>query len=86
MAMAKTGCKVRKNLSFEEAFAQLQEVVNLLEKGDLPLEKTLELFQEGVELTRFCSAKLDEAEAKIEVLVRGEGGKTVPFDLEGTAG
>lgn len=68
--------------SFEEASAQLAEVVNQLEKGDLPLEKSLELFQEGVRLARYCSAKLDEVEAKIEALVRGGEG-TEPFDIKG---
>ncbi len=69
-------------MSFEQAYAQLAEIVNLLERGDLPLEKSLELFQEGVRLTRYCSSKLDEVEGKIETLVRG-GEKTEPFDVKG---
>ena len=53
------------NLSYEEAVKQLEELVQLLEKGDIPLEKSLELFQKGVALSAYCTKKLDETEKKI---------------------
>ena len=68
------------NLSFEEALKRLEEVVERLEKGDLPLEEALGLFQEGTALVRHCEGLLNAAEAKVEMLVReGEGFRTEPF-------
>jgi exodeoxyribonuclease VII small subunit len=71
-------------LTFEKAFERLEEIVGLLEKGggDLGLEESLKLFEEGTKLAHFCRGKLDEAERKIEILTREEGGKTgkAPFD------
>jgi exodeoxyribonuclease VII small subunit len=64
----------RKQESFEEALKRLEEIVQLMESGDLTLEDSLGLFEEGVRLTRVCSQRLDEAEKKIEVLTRDEQG------------
>ena len=58
---------------FESAIAELQTIVKRLEDGDLPLEKSLELFERGVQLSRFCHSKLEEAERRVELLTeRGE--------------
>ncbi|HET9012814.1 MAG TPA: exodeoxyribonuclease VII small subunit [Gemmatimonadaceae bacterium] len=58
---------------FESAIAELESVVKTLEEGDLPLEKSLQLFERGVQLSRFCHAQLEEAEKRIELLnERGE--------------
>lgn len=58
---------------FESAIAELEKIVKTLEEGDLPLEKSLELYERGVQLSRFCHAKLEEAERRIEILnERGE--------------
>jgi exodeoxyribonuclease VII small subunit len=58
---------------FESAIAELEAIVKTLEEGDLPLEKSLELFERGVQLSRFCHARLEEAERRIEILnERGE--------------
>jgi exodeoxyribonuclease VII small subunit len=58
---------------FESAIAELETVVKSLEEGDLPLEKSLQLFERGVQLSRFCHARLEEAEKRIELLnERGE--------------
>ena len=58
---------------FESAIAELETIVKRLEDGDLPLEKSLELFERGVELSRFCHSKLEEAERRVELLTeRGE--------------
>ena len=67
---------------FEKALSRLSAIVSSLEKGDLPLEESLQLFEEGVKLSRYCSDRLEEAERRIEVLVKGKGGKTTeePFE------
>ncbi len=72
-------------LKFEEALARLEEIVGQLEKGDLPLEESLRLFEEGVGLSKTCIKKLDEAEKKIEILIKNrEGGlEKRPFMIEG---
>jgi exodeoxyribonuclease VII small subunit len=58
---------------FEGAIAELEGIVKKLEEGDLPLEKSLELYERGVQLSRFCHARLEDAEKRIEVLnERGE--------------
>ena len=58
---------------FESAIAELETIVKTLEEGDLALEKSLALFERGVTLSRFCHAKLEEAERRIEILnERGE--------------
>jgi exodeoxyribonuclease VII small subunit len=60
---------------FETAIAELESIVKKLEQGDLPLEQSLGLYERGVQLSRFCHAKLEEAERRIEVLdERGELG------------
>jgi exodeoxyribonuclease VII small subunit len=71
MASAKKGSK---QPGFEEALERLEAIVKSLEDGDLPLEESLRLFEEGVSLTRLCAAKLDEAQSRIDVLTRGEQG------------
>ena len=58
---------------FESAIAELETIVKTLEDGDLALEKSLELFERGVQLSRFCHSQLEEAERRIEILnERGE--------------
>ena len=58
---------------FEAAIAELEAIVRKLEEGDLALEKSLELYERGVQLSRFCHARLEDAEKRIEVLnERGE--------------
>ena len=53
---------------FEAAIAELEAVVKKLEEGDLPLEESLRLYERGVHLSRFCHARLEEAERRIEIL------------------
>lgn len=67
--------------TFEKAFKQLEQIVTDLEAGDLALEKSLKKFEEGVNLARFCTAKLDEIEKKITVLLQETSGNIVeePF-------
>ena len=69
--------------SFEESLKRLGEIVDALEKGELPLEESLRLFEEGVALSRLTQSKLDSAEKRIEVLlsVRDDGtAETTPFE------
>lgn len=73
--------KGNKQPKFEEALARLEAIVKDLEEGDLKLEESLRLFEEGVSLTRLCTTRLDEAQRRIDLLTRGTGGelKLVPF-------
>jgi len=68
---------------FEEALKTLEEIVGRLEKGDLPLETALELFEQGVQISKFCNSKLSEAERKVEILMRGSKGEmqAEPFQI-----
>ncbi|KRF12091.1 exodeoxyribonuclease VII small subunit [Paenibacillus alginolyticus] len=61
-------------VSFELAIEQLERIVAQLESGDVPLEKAIELYQEGVRLSHLCGVKLEQVEKKIEMLVEGETG------------
>jgi exodeoxyribonuclease VII small subunit len=65
--------KEKETLSFEEAMEKLEQIVSKLENGDVPLEKAIELFQEGMRLSHFCSEKLEQVEKKIEMLVEENG-------------
>ena len=70
-----------KNPSFEKALDRLETVVEQMESGDLSLEKMISHFEEGSELVKFCSKKLNEVEQKIEILVKeGETIKPKPFE------
>ena len=75
----------RKKENFEEALQKLEAIVAKMEEGDLPLEEALKAFEEGVRLAKVCTGKLDEAERKVEKLIRDQAGKiqTTPFSEEG---
>jgi len=71
-------------MKFEEALGRLEEIVKNLEKGDMTLEESLRAFEEGIRLYRFCAGKLDEAERKVEILLKDEGGpRAGPFLRKG---
>ena len=74
----------KKKEKFEQALQKLEAIVAKMEEGDLPLEDALKAFEEGVRLAKFCTSKLDEAERKVEKLVRDQSGKvqTSPFSEE----
>jgi exodeoxyribonuclease VII small subunit len=63
--------------SFEVSLEALEQIVQQLESGDLPLEKSLELFEQGVRLSRECQERLSQAERRIEVLLRDSQGRPV---------
>ena len=62
--------------SFEEALKRLEEISNIMEEDDLSLEESLNLFEEGMKLADFCNKKLDEAERKISIIVKGKDDTT----------
>ena len=66
---------------FEAAIAELDTIVRKLEEGDLPLETSLELYERGVQLSRFCHARLEEAERRIEILNESGEVKPAPASL-----
>ena len=70
---------------FEDAMQRLEEIVQGLEQGDLPLGDSLKVFEEGMELAKFCSKELESAEKKVSLLVKESGGEysEVPFKPDG---
>ncbi len=66
---------------FEECLQRLEKIVDELERGDIPLEKALTLFEEGMQLSGSCRKELDEAEGKVEILLKQNGRlQPEPFD------
>ncbi len=75
--------KTETQLSFDKALAQLEKIVQDMEGGSLPLEKMMEQLEEGMRLIGLCSARLNEVEKKIELLVKkGDKIVTEPFEAE----
>jgi exodeoxyribonuclease VII small subunit len=66
---------------FEECLERLEKIVDQLEKGELPLEKALALFEEGIALSASCRKELETAEGKVEILLK-ENGKLQPEPFE----
>jgi exodeoxyribonuclease VII small subunit len=67
---------------FEEALAELESLVERLERGDLPLDEALKTFERGVELTRHCQSSLKSAQQKVEILLkRGNSSEIEPFSV-----
>jgi exodeoxyribonuclease VII small subunit len=62
-------------LRFEQAMARLETIVSELERGDLPLDESLKIFEEGIKLSKSCLKMLDEAEHKVEILIQDKDGK-----------
>ena len=72
-----------KNFDLEKSLADLETLVDELESGDLPLEKAMKKFEEGIKLTRGCQAALKEAEQKVEILLKSAGGEQLEdFDVD----
>ena len=71
--------------SFEQSMARLEQIVRAMERGDVPLEESLKLFEEGTGLMKQCSTLLDKAEQKVTKLTAGADGRPVeePLDREG---
>ncbi len=62
-------------LKFEDALARLETIVTEMEKGDLPLNDSLKMFEEGIKLSKTCLKMLDDAERKVEIMVQDKDGK-----------
>ena len=74
------------NQNFEASLAALEKIVRELERGEMPLEKSLELFERGVRLSRECQERLQEAERRIEVLLQRDGGGEARASVFGALG
>jgi exodeoxyribonuclease VII small subunit len=68
--------------TFEASLKRLEEIVRKLESGELPLDTALELFEEGIRLSRFCNSTLDQAERRVEILLKNDSGppRVAPFE------
>ena len=72
-----------KDKKFEDAMKELEDIVKRLESGDLSLEESLKIFEEGITLSRYCFRKLEEAEKRVSILIKDENGiKREPFESE----
>ena len=71
----------KKEMSFEKAMERLEEIVNSLESGESPLDKSLSLFEEGVKLVKLCNEKLEKAEESVKKLINVDG-ELVETDFE----
>ncbi len=72
-----------KNVNLEKALTDLENLVEELESGDLPLEKAMQKFEEGIKLTRSCQKALKDAEQKVEILLKSAGGESLEdFEAE----
>ncbi len=67
--------KEGEEITFEDAMKRLESIVEMLGEGNLSLDDSLKMFEEGMELCKFCNKKLDEAEYKVEKLMEREGGE-----------
>jgi len=70
--------------TFELAMKQLEQIVQDLESGDMPLEKAIKKFEEGIQLSKYCTEKLDESEKRITILMQDAAGNVadVPFEAQ----
>ncbi|WP_106497186.1 exodeoxyribonuclease VII small subunit [Lentibacillus sp. Marseille-P4043] len=68
--------------SFEEAMLELEKIVERLEEGDVPLEKAISYYQEGMKLSKLCNDKLKQVQAKMTQIMN-EQGETKPFEIQG---
>ncbi|HEY5583938.1 MAG TPA: exodeoxyribonuclease VII small subunit [Ruminiclostridium sp.] len=80
--MTKIVRKAQSDRSFEEAMLELEQTVSKLEKGDISLEESITNFGHGIELSRYCASKLDEAEKKISILLQDEEGNLIEKEFD----
>ena len=73
---------MKKKQTFEEAFKRLEEIAQALEGGELSLDESIAIYEEGIKLINFCSAKLDQAAKKVQKLTRAEDGEFVSEPLD----
>lgn len=68
------------SIDFEQALAELEQLVARMEEGEMPLEEALREFERGIRLSRRCQAALQEAQQKVEILMEKAGGEVEPFE------
>nr|WP_285870671.1 MULTISPECIES: exodeoxyribonuclease VII small subunit [Metabacillus] len=73
--------QMNEKVSFEQAMQKLEEIVGKLEEGDVPLEKAIEYFQKGMELSKLCHDKLQHVEKQMDFILK-EDGELKPFELQ----
>ena len=71
----------KREMTFEDAMNRLQEIVMYLEGGDVPLDKSLSAFEEGVNLVKFCNSELENAEKKVKLLTFSESGEVTETEM-----
>ena len=71
-----------KKINLEKSLADLEELVEELESGDLPLETAMKKFEEGIKLTRGCQAALKDAEQKVQILLKSAGEELTDFEVD----
>jgi exodeoxyribonuclease VII small subunit len=76
----------QKNQTFESSLGELEKIVRKLEDGDLSLEESLKLFEDGVRLSRECQERLSKAERRIEILLKDEKGNPILQEINGDDG
>ena len=76
------GAEMKENITFEDALKRLEEIVSKLELGEVPLDESLKLFEEGVKLTNFCNKQIENAEKKITMFVKNSDGNIVEESFE----
>ena len=74
----------RKKKTFESSLARLEEIVRAMESGEIMLDESLSLYEEGIKLIKFCTKALDDAEQKVKILQKGEEGSLIEVDFVGT--
>ena len=72
----------KKKAGFEESMLRLEQIVQLLEKGDTPLDEAMKLFEEGTKLAKSCDDMLNKAEKKVVLLSKGEDGAPVETEFD----
>ncbi len=70
--------------TFEQSMTELEDIVTKLEAGDVTLDASLELFEQGIKLAKSCQKKLDEAEKKVKILTTTDDGEIITEDFGGT--
>ncbi|MCM3716750.1 exodeoxyribonuclease VII small subunit [Fictibacillus phosphorivorans] len=73
--------KAEKKITFEDAMLQLEEIVEKLEQGDVPLEESIDLYQQGMKLSKVCHTKLKNVERKMDTIMH-EDGKEEPLVIQ----
>ncbi len=72
---------MKNNTSFEKALERLEEIVRKLESGDISLDESIEIYQEGITLSKYCSQKLNEAEGKVMTIMNKNGNNMEEFKI-----